>query len=261
MSANGRLSASELTMVNGIPLGNRAAISFMAMDRDCRAATGVGVWIAAPHGGYRSLVVQGAIGGLNAGSTIVVAGAGYSTHGLGTRADIGSFPPAKNLGQYGDDGRKRRAWLLAHASNYGWTREFGEADPNHFKHDGIERNFAAPVIAPASTIKNTPAVTAPEPPQPKRIPGKKKMQTIFSIDKGGVGTMADYRTNGLTFTGQSFIQESAEAPLVWLEHPGRLEAAIAQGIPQITRSAIELRDFEIQRYGHKPTVNGPISYT
>jgi hypothetical protein len=142
MSANGRLLDRELTMVGGVPLAHLAAEAFIAMDRDCRAQTGVGLWIAKPYGGYRSLEVQKAgLTGLNKNSTIVVASVGLSSHGLGTRADIGSMPPARDLDLYGKDGRKRREWLLANASNYGWTREFGEADHNHFKFDGINRNF------------------------------------------------------------------------------------------------------------------------
>lgn len=149
MSANGKLDQSELMYIRGIPMGLLSGKAVAAMNRDCLKEIGLGIWPAAPHGGYRSLAVQAlGVGGKNSASTISIAAVGKSTHGLGTRVDIGSMPPANDLNRFGADGKLRRAWLLAKASNYGFTREFGEADPNHFKHDGIDRNFDEPTPVP-----------------------------------------------------------------------------------------------------------------
>jgi hypothetical protein len=56
---------------------------------------------------------------------VSLAAPGNSTHGFGTRVDIGSFSGA------------RAAWVLANCDRFGFTREFGAADPNHFKHNGV----------------------------------------------------------------------------------------------------------------------------
>lgn len=88
--------------------------------------------------GYRSIAIQklfyaaaqgdkkaAAQVGLNPQSTVSVAAPGYSSHGFGTRIDLvfaGSATP--------------NARHIELAGEHGWSQEFGERDPNHFRHDG-----------------------------------------------------------------------------------------------------------------------------
>ena len=127
MSTNGRLAGSELTTVQGrIQLSNLTARAWYAM-KAAAAQAGVTLTIALPDGGYRDYATQvdmhvhPAAHGLNPNSSVPIAPAGYSTHGTGNRVDIAG-------GQ---------AWALLHAAQFGFTREFGAADPNHYKHDGV----------------------------------------------------------------------------------------------------------------------------
>lgn len=141
MSANGRLSAAELVSVDGVQLSIPTANAYRRMQAAALVA-GVKIWIALPIGGYRNWFVQGdmpvhpALYGLNPDSHARIAPQGDSSHGLGDAVDIGSFPPADNLLKWGVDGQRRREWLLAHAAEFGFWREFNEVDPNHFHHDG-----------------------------------------------------------------------------------------------------------------------------
>lgn len=136
MSENGRLSAAELVSVDGVQLSIPTANAYLRMQA-AALADGVKLWIARPIGGYRSFFVQGdmhtnpAQYGLSPVSTVPIAAAGLSSHGWGTCVDIGSFGAG-----YQGDGEARAAWVLAHASAFGFKRQFGVADPNHFLHDG-----------------------------------------------------------------------------------------------------------------------------
>ena len=134
--ANGKLPSSALRKVGGVYLSLKSANSFDNMTAAARK-DGVSLWPALPDGGYRDYERQGVIGAKNPYSSVAVARPGQSTHGFGTRVDIGSFPPARELNKWGAAGMKRRQWMLEHAHEFGWTREFGESDPNHWKHDGI----------------------------------------------------------------------------------------------------------------------------
>jgi hypothetical protein len=131
MSANGRLTEGELTAVGGILLSNSTARAWQAMVDAAQAEAGISLTIARPAGGYRSFFLQGDMKrnpgayGLNPASSVSLAAPGNSTHGFGTRVDIGSFSGA------------RAAWVLANCDRFGFTREFGAADPNHFKHNGV----------------------------------------------------------------------------------------------------------------------------
>lgn len=74
---------------------------------------------------YHGDVVAAARVHLNPSSRIPVAYPGWSSHGWGTRADMlfnGSASPT--------------SVELNLCKRFGWTREFGSADPNHFMHDG-----------------------------------------------------------------------------------------------------------------------------
>ncbi|MGY4859499.1 D-alanyl-D-alanine carboxypeptidase family protein [Cryobacterium sp. AP23] len=144
MSANGRLTDAELTAVRGGRLSNTAAAAWNAMVA-AAAKDGVSLVIASAgtgNGAYRDfftqvdMKVRPWLYGLSVYSTVNVAAAGHSTHGMGNAVDIGSFPPASNTRLYGDAGATRRDWVLKNAHRFGFTRTFGEADPNHFGHDG-----------------------------------------------------------------------------------------------------------------------------
>jgi hypothetical protein len=148
-SPNGRLLASELGTVEGLPLAKPTINAYLRMKAAAKAA-GIDIWIAQPIGAYRSYFVQGdmkvhpALYGLSTVSTVNIAAAGSSTHGFGNAIDIGSFGAA-----WGTAGAKRADWLILHAPEFGFFREFGERDPNHFHHDGF--TAVAPIIDSASS--------------------------------------------------------------------------------------------------------------
>ena len=139
MVANGKVAASDLESIEGMRLETRTAAAYLAMKADASDA-GIGLWLAQPAGGYRDLATQRdmhahpARYGISLGVTI--ADVGKSTHGFGTALDIGSFPRSSYPAQFGDAGRKRRTWVLANASQFGFHRSFGESDHNHFQHNG-----------------------------------------------------------------------------------------------------------------------------
>jgi len=87
-------------------------------------------------GGYRSFGVQDAMRdasvsgraarsawGLNPNSSVALAAAGSSSHGMGTALDLSTVVPIND-------------WVLSTMRQYGFTRTFGSSDPNHFGHDG-----------------------------------------------------------------------------------------------------------------------------
>lgn len=153
---NGMLPASSLvTVAPGEQLSTPTANAYRAL---VAAGKHVGITVALAGGvgsGYRSLAVQelyvkASHGdadaarqvGLNPGSSISVAAAGYSSHGWGTRADLlfnGSSWPTKAQ--------------LDLAAKFGFTREFGADDPNHFEHDG-KTAILAPATATAYVVKS-----------------------------------------------------------------------------------------------------------
>jgi len=111
MNANGKLTNAELTTVIGGRLSNATAAAWNAMVA-AAAHDGVALIIAGAagntgSGAYRDYWTQNdmrvhpALYGLSSYSTVTIARAGYSTHGLGTSLDIGSFPPASRLSAYG----------------------------------------------------------------------------------------------------------------------------------------------------------------
>lgn len=135
---NGRVPASALTSVaRGVQLLNPVASAYGALIR-VAAFDGITVRPAAGVGsGYRSLAIQQLFYqagngdkaaaekvGLSGTSSVAVAAPGYSSHGTGTRVDLvfdGSDDP--------------RGPHLELAARYGFTREFGTRDRNHFAHD------------------------------------------------------------------------------------------------------------------------------
>lgn len=133
---NGQLTSAQLTTVaGGFKLSRPTAVAWNAMVA-AAASDGVQLWIAGPYGAYRDLAAQRAIyqghASNNPGSVVPVAAPGSSTHGWGSRVDVGSYGPG-----WGTVGAKRRTWLLSNAIRFGFVREFGDADPNHFAYNGL----------------------------------------------------------------------------------------------------------------------------
>lgn len=128
MSANGRLTASELEYVeDNDQLNHAAAYWFRAARNAYWAEGGRGALIVEPAGAYRSWQVQYDMKhgipsddywNLNPAMKVGLAAAGTSSHGTGNRFDAG---PGFN------------AFLLRRGAEFGMVREFGSADPNHWK--------------------------------------------------------------------------------------------------------------------------------
>lgn len=151
---NGELPDSALSEIApGERLAGPSANAYRALVAAGKAH-GISIRLAAGVGSaYRSLSVQRDYWdayngnaaaakrvGLNPASRIRVAQPRGSSHGFGTRADLlfngSSSPDAADL---------------ALAKQYGWTREFGADDPNHFEHDGRTAISSTASSAPTST--------------------------------------------------------------------------------------------------------------
>lgn len=122
---NGEVPLSALVEVeSGMHLEPGTAAAYRRM-KSAASRDGVTLAIPRPAGAYRSLFVQGDMHrrpwlyNLDPTSTVSLAKPGYSTHGLGDRVDI-------VRGDAGD-------WAIEHALEFGFVREFGAADPRHFR--------------------------------------------------------------------------------------------------------------------------------
>lgn len=129
--ANGDAPDSALVFVDGIHLVPAIAPRVEAFI-DFAKTQGKTVRVAHPYGGYRNFHEQGQLSGTgNSASTIPVAAAGHSTHGV---YDVG------RVDLVGADGYTYNAallgWIVANAGAFGLVREFGTADPNHFMQHG-----------------------------------------------------------------------------------------------------------------------------
>jgi len=51
---------------------------------------------------------------------VPIAAVGTSSHGEGNAVDVSN----------------NNSWVISHCGDYGFTREFGENDPNHYQYDG-----------------------------------------------------------------------------------------------------------------------------
>lgn len=134
---NGSLPASLLVEVEpGLSLEPATAEAYRRM-KAAAAQDGVTLAIPRPAGAYRSLFVQkdmrerGWLYNLDPTSSVALAAPGYSTHGLGDRVDI-------VRGAAGD-------WAIRNAHRFGFVREFGAADPRHFR-------FTKPTWAASAVI-------------------------------------------------------------------------------------------------------------
>lgn len=153
MSNPGYLTATELTTVQGvIQLGNATARAFIAM-RAAAKKDGVGITIAEPGGGYRSMALTLAMRKNPAKYNVTpgILPSLQSKHMQGIAADIG--------GGF--------AWVKAHGKAFGFTFPL-KGDPNHSVYDGVtipagagslikEKNMATNFVD-TSTYKNKVAV-------------------------------------------------------------------------------------------------------
>lgn len=136
---NGKIPSTDLiTVAVGVQLVPGAAWAYRALvlqgaheHISVRPAPGVG-------SGYRSLEVQeqfwrathgdktaARLVQLNTSSSVKVAAPGGSSHGWGDRIDL-----------LFDGSQEPTSTDLNLAKRFGFTREFGSADSNHFEHDG-----------------------------------------------------------------------------------------------------------------------------
>lgn len=195
-SPNGRLTEAELVHVSAVEtLSVLTARAYRHLVIAGHAA-GIKVSLASPGAAYRSFEVQdemrrGSLGdralaakwGLNPNSSVPLASAGYSTHGTGTRVDLlfngSSWPTTAEL---------------ALAAHYGFTREFGADDPNHFRHDG--RTAIQPLsdaqVAAAHLYPHEDGKPSPKP--ASSAPGAAFASPHYHVVKSGetVGAMAAY---------------------------------------------------------------------
>lgn len=137
MYDNGDIPLEALVEVEtDLHLETATAAAYLRMKAEA-ARSGVTLAIPRPAGAYRSLFVQQDMHdrpwlyNLDPTSSVPIAPAGSSTHGLGDRVDI-------VRGTAGD-------WAIANASRFGFVREFGDADPRHFR-------FTAPTWAAGDVI-------------------------------------------------------------------------------------------------------------
>ena len=126
MFPNGQVPQDRLVEVEaGLYLEAGTAAAYRRM-KAAAARDGIALAIPRPAGAYRSRFVQQDMHdrpwlyNLDPTSTVRIAPAGSSTHGHGTRVDI-------VRGAAGD-------WAIANASRFGFIREFGAADPRHFRY-------------------------------------------------------------------------------------------------------------------------------
>jgi hypothetical protein len=133
MATPGTYGSSALTNVtDGAKLLNKTARAYNAMRKAHPA-----IHLAGQYAGYRSAAVQhgmhiagSAFGtaaqrakyNLNPHSSVSIADHPNGTHEHGDRVDLVGLPIDQ---------------LVSIARQFGFTREFGAADPNHFKHDGV----------------------------------------------------------------------------------------------------------------------------
>lgn len=155
MSANGRLTDAELEYVED---NDRLSVYTSRAFRRARAAWyaagGSGACIVEPAGAYRDYNTQYnmkhgipsySYWNLNPASKAGLASAGTSTHGTGTRFDA---TPGFNQ------------FLLRRGREFGFTREFGASDPNHWKHDGVTASANAGGVATVVEPQRKLAMTA-----------------------------------------------------------------------------------------------------
>lgn len=141
---NGNVPKEKLVLVEPrVYLESETAKAYLKMKKDA-AVYGIKLDIPAPAGGYRSREMQQSMHdnpiawNLDPNSSIPLAPVGSSTHGFGTRVDI-------VVG-------KAREWVIANHKRYGFIREFGKADPGHFKF--LHPTYAS-VIEPIIIDKET----------------------------------------------------------------------------------------------------------
>lgn len=138
MALNGRVPTTQLrTVAPGTQLLGPTAQAFLRLVQVAHLDRITVAPVDSYGSGYRSLAVQqvfyraahgdhaaAAQANIDPNLHVNVATPGYSSHGTGTRIDMlfnGRSPDTTNLHL---------------ASRYGFSREFGASDENHFQHDG-----------------------------------------------------------------------------------------------------------------------------
>lgn len=129
MTANGEVPSSQLTTVQGSIQLETATAAAWARMKLAASSAGVNLTIATPAGGYRSRAVQQDMRdnperyNLNPSSSVGLAPVGQSTHGFGTRVDIGTS--------------SGNSWAIANGASWGFVRsDFGSDDNNHYTYTG-----------------------------------------------------------------------------------------------------------------------------
>lgn len=157
--SNGRLPASALkTIAPGVQLAKPTANAWTRAVADVKSKGYILRAVDGRGAGYRSYAVQDAMQKASVGndiaakrywnlstvSTVSLAHAGSSTHGYGTRIDVYSNMPLDQL--------------TSIMKRYGFWREFGSSDPNHWAHDGKTATnlLIAAVKKPAAKAKPKP---------------------------------------------------------------------------------------------------------
>jgi hypothetical protein len=178
---NGYVPDSALvTVEDNDQLTEPAASAFLAMKADA-AKAGITLSIVEPAGAYRSFFVQEDMHArpwlynLNPANVVTLAKPGYSSHGFGDRFDCAAAA---------------LPWVLANGSRFGFTREFGAKDPNHFMHDGAVRGFGSGGAAPVPKRKKPPMSMAYLKTSTLKS-GARTPDTLLALSVGGVWT--EYR--------------------------------------------------------------------
>lgn len=239
---NGSLPSSDLVLVQaGIYLHKNAAPAWVAAKARARKAYGFEPYITSPYGGYRSLAQQKFMWNNRYTSTTgVVAYPGNSVHGWGMSVDVANYL------------RFTREQLDAAMNPEGFFRTI-KSEPWHYEKRSGGSSGWAPAPQQIESEEDDDMTTA----------------ILYVITEGGSGTEADYRAGKVyspggplehrTYKGQVFIQETPTGPLQWVEFSGR-PPAYGQKHPTVTRTAAELRDKELTRFGHVPVIGGPVVY-
>lgn len=171
---NGEIPLHSLTEVEpGLYLETATAAAYLAMKAAAQRA-GITLAIPRPAGAYRSLFVQQDMHdrpwlyNLDPNSSVPIAPAGSSTHGRGDRVDI-------VRGDAGD-------WAIANASRFGFIREFGSADPRHFRYQ--QPTWASLAIQPIESEEDD-DMPAPRIRQAHwDRPDGKRERLLYSFDNG-----------------------------------------------------------------------------
>lgn len=194
---NGQLPSSHLVEVEiGLHLETATAAAYLRM-KAAAARDGVQLAIPRPAGAYRSLFVQQDMHdrpwlyNLDPNSIVPIAAAGSSTHGDGTRVDI-------VRGTAGD-------WAIRNAIRFGFVREFGAADPRHFRYTAPSWAAASPDTPITPTRRRKSMTTL--------YYTKDDTGNLYGLAGDGLGTAAWLETRDTTLATALAVQHGNAAYL------------------------------------------------